>query len=112
MTAVHDRAPSDPPASDDSPRSILRVAFQGELGAYGDQAITQHRGGKAAAVPSASFEHVGADGAWWRCLYLRRPVWNTVVGDISPGRDAVRLARRHSSSIELAAAHAPELLRW
>lgn len=75
------------------PDSTIRVAFQGELGAYGDHAIAQHWRGAATAAPAASFEDVVIDVAWGWVDYGIIPVWNTVVGDIEPGRSAVRLAR-------------------
>ena len=75
------------------PDSTIRVAFQGELGAYGDHAIAQHWHGAAIAAPSASFEDVVIDVAWGWVDYGVIPVWNTIVGDIESGRSAVRLAR-------------------
>jgi len=82
-----------PQARADYGMGPVRVAFQGELGAYGDQAIEQHWGGHATAAPSASFEHVVADVAWGLADFGVVPVWNTVVGDIASGCDAVRIAR-------------------
>jgi prephenate dehydratase len=73
--------------------ATLRVAFQGELGAYGDQAIAQCWHGSATAAPSASFEDVVMDVAWGWVDYGIIPVWNTIVGDIESGRDAVRLGQ-------------------
>jgi prephenate dehydratase len=70
-----------------------RVAFQGELGAYGDQAIAQRWHGGAVPTPSASFEHVVADVAWEIADFGIIPVWNSVVGEITAGCAAVRLAR-------------------
>lgn len=71
----------------------IHVAFQGELGAYSDQAIAQRWHGKAIATPSASFEHVVADVAWEIADFGILPVWNSVVGDVAPGCAAVELAR-------------------
>lgn len=78
----------------DTRGDVIHVAFQGELGAYGDQAILQHWHGAATAVPSASFEHVVADVAWGLADYGILPVWNTVVGEIAPGCAAVRIGIR------------------
>lgn len=72
----------------------IHVAFQGELGAYGDQAILQHWRGAATPIPSASFEHVVADVAWGLADYGVLPVWNTVVGDVTTGCAAVRIGLR------------------
>lgn len=71
----------------------LRVAFQGELGAYSDQAIVQCWNGAATAIPSASFNNVIEAVASGAAEYGILPVWNTVVGDIEPGAAAVRLGR-------------------
>ncbi len=71
----------------------IHVAFQGELGAYGDQAIAQRWHGDAVPAPSASFEHVVADVAWEIADFGILPVWNSVVGDIAAGCAAVKLAR-------------------
>jgi prephenate dehydratase len=73
---------------------LIRVAFQGELGAYGDQAILQRWKGAATPVPSASFEHVAADVAWGLADFGVIPVWNTVVGEIVDGCSAVQTGRR------------------
>ena len=75
------------------PDDSIRVAFQGELGAYGDQAIIQRWHGTATPTPSASFEHVVADVAWDIADFGILPVWNSVVGEIAAGCAAVRLAR-------------------
>jgi prephenate dehydratase len=71
---------------------LPRVAFQGEAGAYGDQAIRQHWHGCAAAIPTLSFDEVVIDVARGAATYGVLPVWNTVVGDIESGRAAVRSA--------------------
>jgi prephenate dehydratase len=72
---------------------LPRVAFQGELGAYGDQAIHQCWRGAATALPSVSFEQVVADVTRGAADYGVLPVWNTVVGDVVAGCAAVRAAR-------------------
>ena len=85
-------APAPAPAPE-APNDKVHVAFQGELGAYGDEAITQCWNGHAVSTPSASFEHVVADVAWGIVDFGILPVWNSVVGDVAPGCAAVRLAR-------------------
>jgi prephenate dehydratase len=82
--------------------TTIRVAFQGELGAYGDQAIAQHWHGAATASPSESFEDVVIDVVWGWVDYGIIPVWNTVVGDIEPGRSAVRLAKSAAHGLVVA----------
>jgi prephenate dehydratase len=93
MTTAEHEVPVDSQADSRDSSVKLRVAFQGELGAYGDQAITQHWHGAATAVPAASFEHVVTEVAWGLSDYGIIPVWNTVVGDIATGCAAVRTAQ-------------------
>lgn len=71
----------------------IRVAFQGELGAYGDEAITQRWRGDATPVPSVGFADVITAASSGLAEYGILPIWNTVVGDIRRGCAAVRLAR-------------------
>lgn len=68
-----------------------RVAFQGELGAYGDQAIQQRWHGAAISLPAVSFEQVIAEVVHGAADYGIIPVWNTIVGDVAAGYAAVRL---------------------
>jgi len=72
----------------------LRVAFQGELGAYGDEAITRHWQGEATAVPSATFHQVIADVAHGFADLGIIPVWNTIVGDVEAGLAAIETGLR------------------
>lgn len=71
----------------------LRVAFQGELGAYGDEAIAQRWSGQAVSVPVINFDDVvnavvASDAA--RGVI---PISNSVVGDVHDGRRAVARGR-------------------
>lgn len=70
-----------------------RVAFQGELGAYGEEAIVQRWRGAATPVPSLAFDDVVDALGTARADYGIIPVWNTIVGDVEPGIAAVRAAR-------------------
>lgn len=74
------------------PAAMPRVAFQGELGAYGEEAIVQRWRGQATPVPSYSFGDVVASLGAAHAEYAVLPVWNTVVGDVAPGLEAVRAA--------------------
>lgn len=73
------------------PTELPRVAFQGELGAYGDQAIQQRWHGAATSLPTVSFEQVIAEVAHGTADYGVVPVWNTIVGEVEAGCAAVRL---------------------
>lgn len=82
--------------------SAVRVAFQGELGAYGDEAIMLRWRGSAAATPRNSFEEVVAAVASGTADYGVLPVWNTIVGDIAVGNAALRLALAPDFGLSLA----------
>lgn len=70
----------------------VRVAFQGEIGAYGDAAIAQQWGGAAEPIPSATFNDVVTAVASGKTEYGVIPVWNTIVGDVEVGCAAMELA--------------------
>jgi prephenate dehydratase len=78
---------------------VVRVAFQGELGAYGDQAILERWKGNATAIPVVSFEDVVTEVAAGLADYGVVPVWNTVVGDVASGCAAVEQGRRAPSHL-------------
>jgi prephenate dehydratase len=92
MIATH-RSTARLSSTHEDPDDGIHVAFQGELGAYGHQAIAQRWHGDAVPAPSVSFEHVVTDVAWEMADFGILPVWNSVVGDIAGGCAAVRLAR-------------------
>ena len=71
--------------------TAVRVAFQGELGAYGDHVIVERWRGSATGVPSRTFEDVIASVASGIAVYGVIPIWNSSIGDIVPGRAAVQL---------------------
>lgn len=71
--------------------AVVRVAFQGELGAYSHEAIVHRWRGDAQPVPAASFTDVLEVVANGSAEYGVIPVWNSVVGDVAAGRDAVLL---------------------
>lgn len=59
-----------------------RVAFQGELGAYGDAAIGAHWRGMAEPVPARTFEDALALLCSGRSDFAVIPVWNSSIGDL------------------------------
>lgn len=67
----------------------LRVAFQGELGAYGDEAITRRWGSDATPVPVIAFDDVVDAVLAGDAERGVLPQWNTVVGDVLDGRGAL-----------------------
>ena len=67
----------------------LRVAFQGELGAFSDEALQQLYGGDAVAIPCRDFADVVqavAQGAADRAVL---PIENTIVGPVARAHDAL-----------------------
>jgi prephenate dehydratase len=66
-----------------------RVAYKGVPGAFGEEAVVQHWGGRATEVPTESFDAALTaviaglvDGAVI-------PTWNSSIGDIESARDAL-----------------------
>ncbi len=67
----------------------LRVAFQGELGAFSEEAIQQLWGGSVEPVPVREFRDVVdalRQGRADRCVL---PVENTIVGSVQASHDAI-----------------------
>jgi prephenate dehydratase len=80
------------PASDEAPLASapLRVAYQGEPGAYGEEAVVRHFGDEVAPVPKTSFAEVFdavASGATDHGLI---PIENSQAGSISEVYDLLR----------------------
>jgi prephenate dehydratase len=67
------------------------VAFQGERGAYGDDAI-QHRWRSATAIPSWTFDDVVRAVMRGTADYGVLPIENTVVGAVAPAQAALTAA--------------------
>ena len=67
----------------------LRVAFQGELGAFGEEAIQQLWGGDAEPVPTREFLEVTAALANGDVDRAVLPIENTIVGSIQASHDAI-----------------------
>jgi len=89
--------------------AIPRVAFQGELGAYGDEAIARHWSGAATAVPMRSFDDVVNAVIGGEAESGVLPCWNSVVGAVHDGRRALERAReqglRAAGEIEVPVHH-------
>ena len=81
-----DRAPTV--ASADAPR----VAFQGEHGAYSDEAIVLHWGGAARAVPARECADVAAAVERGAVDYGLLPIENTLAGSVVATYDALAAA--------------------
>ena len=67
----------------------IRVAFQGELGAFSDDAIQQLFGGDAESVPMREFQHVTTALAAGLVDRAVLPIENTIVGSIQASHDAI-----------------------
>ena len=89
---THDRPPAPRRRSVDP--STVRVAFQGELGAFGDAAIRSHWGSAASPVPARSFDEVVALVATGAVESAVLPVWNSTIGPIAPALAALAALER------------------
>lgn len=70
-------------------KTRLRVAFQGELGSFSDEAIQQLWGGDAERVPYRDFADVTASVASGIADIGVLPIENTIVGSIAGTHDAI-----------------------
>lgn len=74
--------------------SAVRVAFQGEPGAYGDEAIVQRWAAAAIALPVRTFDDVVDVVLTGDAAHGVLPIWNSVVGDVRDGRAALARGRQ------------------
>ncbi len=82
------------PATDDGPRgSLPRVAFQGEAGAFSEEAIRAHFGDEATPLPSTSFQELVQRVAVGQAELGMIPVENSLAGSVAPAYDALMEAR-------------------
>lgn len=65
----------------------LRVAFQGEHGAFSEEAIRQHFGAAAVSLPCHAFEEIFAAVEDGDAVYGALPVENSVAGSINKAYD-------------------------
>lgn len=70
----------------------LRVAFQGESGAYGEEAIRLRWRGEAEALPVRSFALAVAAVLQGAADTAILPIWNTVAGDVDAAVQAIGAA--------------------
>jgi prephenate dehydratase len=69
---------------------VIRVAFQGELGAFSEQALRQIWGDAALPVPQRTFSDVARAVAHAQVDYGVLPVHNAIVGPIDASLAAIR----------------------
>jgi len=77
----------------------VRVAFQGELGAYGDEAVRWRWRDAAEPLPVRSFGEVVTTVTSGGASYGLVPIWNTLVGHVADGCDAIRVARGRRAAL-------------
>lgn len=77
--------------------AALRVAYQGEPGAFGEMAIRREWGGAATAVGAATFRDALALLGSSAVDFAMIPVWNSTIGDIP---DATALLSHHAPHVE------------
>jgi prephenate dehydratase len=68
---------------------MRRVAFQGELGAFSEEAITRYWSGEAEPVPMRHNRDVARAVAEARVDFGMLPVENTLAGSVAPSYDAL-----------------------
>ncbi|MBA2670748.1 MAG: prephenate dehydratase [Gemmatimonadetes bacterium] len=84
---------------------MLRVAFQGELGAYGEAAVRSYFGESADPIPSVDFPSVTSSVEFGAVDYGVLPVENSIVGRVEAailalGRGRVRIVGGVEVAIE------------
>jgi prephenate dehydratase len=67
----------------------LRVAYQGESGAFGELTVLHRWRGEAAPVPARTFENALDLVAKRECDAAVLPIWNKTIGDIAEPRTAL-----------------------
>jgi prephenate dehydratase len=67
--------------------SDIRIAFQGEPGAYSEQAVRQHFGADANVLPCRSFTAVFEAIHQWQATHGMLPVENSLAGTVIPAYD-------------------------
>jgi prephenate dehydratase len=78
-----------PNTLDEAPTAAPRVAFQGEQGAYSDEAIALHWGGAASAVPARECADVAAAVERGAVDFGLLPIENTLAGSVVATYDAL-----------------------
>lgn len=78
----------------------LRVAYQGEAGAFGELTILQRWRNAAQPVPARSFEETLQLVAKRECDFAVLPIWNKTIGDIREARAALAAMNDTLEAIE------------
>lgn len=68
---------------------MTTIAFQGEAGAYSEEAARQHFGDNITALPCHAFEHIFEAIEQGRADYGMLPIENSTVGSINKSYDLV-----------------------
>lgn len=61
---------------------MTKVAFQGEHGAYSEEAVRQHFGASVEPVPQPTFQRIFAETEQGACDYGMLPIENSVAGSV------------------------------
>lgn len=81
--------------TNDSSKSVIKVAFQGEPGAYSEAALLEFFGDKVNAVGNARFEDVFDAVENGSCQYGFIPIENSLAGSIHRNYDLLREHNLH-----------------
>jgi len=71
------------------PGSALRVAFQGELGAFSEEAVREFFGADAVPVPRREFRDLGAAVLSGEADFGMLPIENSLAGSVLPAHDVL-----------------------
>lgn len=72
-----------------------RVAFQGELGAFSEEAVLEFFGGRAVPLPRRGFKDLGAAVLSGEAEYGMLPIENSLAGSVLPAHDVLLSSDLH-----------------
>src|SRR5690606_33593531 len=75
--------------ADQDSRRLARVAFQGELGAFSEEAVRRYFGDRAEPVPCRDFADVSRSVAAGDVQYGVLPIENSLAGSVVASYDAL-----------------------
>ena len=98
-------------AARESGSALVRVAYQGEPGAFGEEAVATRWGARAESVPVATFDDVVAAVRAGRVAYGLLPVENSIAGPVTVALAALDAAGGLATSRHAGAVRAVDEVR-